>query len=327
MNYENIYNALVEKAKARGLDKSQHEGYFEIHHILPKCLGGSDEKDNLVMFTGREHFIAHMLLWKAYPDNDSLVSAAFFMRNTRDERNKFSSKLYENLKDANSKAMSERHSGKNAPLFKDLTGLKFSRLQVIEFDSWSLDTTGAQRSMWNCLCDCGNYVSVLGASLLIQNTKSCGCYKKEIHTMTHKRYNFSRKLQLVYHGIIGRSKNIQEDFCESWGNEQTGMTSFAEDMGEPPEGLRIGRINPNLPYSKENCKWMTTSEVGIYSKRNKRNKSGKTGVRFISKRNAWFCEICVDGRVTYLGQFETFEEAKAKREFAELQHFGMVLDG
>lgn len=69
MNYEKIYNELVEKAKVRGLDKSKHEGYFEIHHILPKSLGGSDDRSNLVMFTGREHFIAHMLLWKAYPES------------------------------------------------------------------------------------------------------------------------------------------------------------------------------------------------------------------------------------------------------------------
>lgn len=38
MNYKKIYDALVDKAKSRGLDKSQHEGYFEIHHIVPHVL-------------------------------------------------------------------------------------------------------------------------------------------------------------------------------------------------------------------------------------------------------------------------------------------------
>ena len=68
MNYQNIYNALVEKAKVRGLDKSQHEGYHESHHIVPKCLGGNNSKNNLVLFTAREHFIAHLILYKAYED-------------------------------------------------------------------------------------------------------------------------------------------------------------------------------------------------------------------------------------------------------------------
>jgi hypothetical protein len=79
MNYKKIYDSLVGKCKVRGLDKSKHGGYFELHHIVPKCMGGSDEKNNLVMFTGREHFIAHMLLWKAYPESVSLMRAAFMM--------------------------------------------------------------------------------------------------------------------------------------------------------------------------------------------------------------------------------------------------------
>lgn len=41
-------------------------GYKENHHILPRCLGGKDEKENLVYLTGREHWIAHLLLHKIY---------------------------------------------------------------------------------------------------------------------------------------------------------------------------------------------------------------------------------------------------------------------
>jgi 5-methylcytosine-specific restriction endonuclease McrA len=37
-------------------------GYKEIHHILPKSLGGSNDKSNLVELTAREHYIVHMLI-------------------------------------------------------------------------------------------------------------------------------------------------------------------------------------------------------------------------------------------------------------------------
>lgn len=64
MNYEKIYNSLIQSRKPQGLDKSKLDGYYEIHHIVPRCLGGSDEESNLVLLTGREHYIAHLLLTK-----------------------------------------------------------------------------------------------------------------------------------------------------------------------------------------------------------------------------------------------------------------------
>lgn len=125
MNYEKIYNALVEKAKVRGLNKNQYEGYFEIHHILPKCLGGSDDKSNLVMFTGREHFIAHMLLWKAYPNQKGLMRAAFLMSSRwvsgsdrlSDAPEHISSKTYAKLREEYAQAVSEQCSGENNPMY------------------------------------------------------------------------------------------------------------------------------------------------------------------------------------------------------------------
>jgi len=127
LNYQKIYSALVEKAKVRGLDKSKHEGYFEIHHIIPKCLGGSDDKENLVMFTGREHFVAHMLLWKAYPENVSLMRAAFLMANRK--LSKINSKSYETLKIQVGIVASQSFCGENNPFYgkkhTEETKLKF----------------------------------------------------------------------------------------------------------------------------------------------------------------------------------------------------------
>ena len=64
--YEIEYNNLVRKCKSRGLRKPKNTDknykYYEIHHIIPKCMGGTDDKDNLVMFTFPEHVFAHALL-------------------------------------------------------------------------------------------------------------------------------------------------------------------------------------------------------------------------------------------------------------------------
>ena len=61
MNYQKIYKCIINKRKF-----CIPEGYTEKHHILPRCLGGSNNKSNLVRLTAREHFICHLLLVKIY---------------------------------------------------------------------------------------------------------------------------------------------------------------------------------------------------------------------------------------------------------------------
>jgi hypothetical protein len=61
--YKTIYHAIVDQARSRGLKKTGLS-YFEIHHILPTSLGGTDTPDNKVLLTAREHFICHLLLTK-----------------------------------------------------------------------------------------------------------------------------------------------------------------------------------------------------------------------------------------------------------------------
>lgn len=65
VNYSKIYSDLIESAKLRP-DVPLLNGYLEKHHIIPQSMGGSDNKDNIVSLTAREHFIAHWLLWKIH---------------------------------------------------------------------------------------------------------------------------------------------------------------------------------------------------------------------------------------------------------------------
>lgn len=74
MNYDTIYNKLI----ARAIDRNLQE-YTELHHIVPRCMGGTDEKANLVRLLPEEHYIAHLLLMKIFPDVAKLVYAANMM--------------------------------------------------------------------------------------------------------------------------------------------------------------------------------------------------------------------------------------------------------
>lgn len=100
MNYQKIYNDLISRAQAR----EPLSEYKETHHIIPRCMGGSDDKENLVELTAREHFIAHAILSKIYPVK-SVIFAFFMMCNmkgTKKRHYKVHSKIYAHAKKLNS---------------------------------------------------------------------------------------------------------------------------------------------------------------------------------------------------------------------------------
>ena len=78
MDYQTHYDNLINRAKNRKLDI-----YTESHHIIPRCINGTDDKHNLVDLTPEEHFVAHQLLIKIYPNNSSIIFAAVMMGATR----------------------------------------------------------------------------------------------------------------------------------------------------------------------------------------------------------------------------------------------------
>lgn len=103
MDYRKIYNNLIERGKTRTV-----EGYTETHHIMPKCMGGCNNSENLIKLTPEEHYLAHQLLIKIYPNNILLVNAAAMMIPNRP-----SNKLYGWLRRRHQKVMSELQSGEN----------------------------------------------------------------------------------------------------------------------------------------------------------------------------------------------------------------------
>jgi hypothetical protein len=74
MNYQKIYNNLINRATQRAT-----EGYVEKHHIVPRCLGGTDAKENIINLYPEEHYLAHLLLCKVNKSNSKLLYAAMNM--------------------------------------------------------------------------------------------------------------------------------------------------------------------------------------------------------------------------------------------------------
>ena len=92
--YTRTYYAITSRAQGRVL-----EGYLEKHHIIPRCLGGSNRKDNIAKLTGREHYICHLLLTRmtAGDARKKMTYAAWTMARTR--KIKTNSRIYARLKE------------------------------------------------------------------------------------------------------------------------------------------------------------------------------------------------------------------------------------
>ena len=76
MDYQKIYNNLI---LTRSTQAIHQDVYYEDHHIIPKCLGGSNNKQNIIKLTYKEHFIAHWLLTRIYPGNRKIGYAFLCM--------------------------------------------------------------------------------------------------------------------------------------------------------------------------------------------------------------------------------------------------------
>lgn len=115
MNYRKIYNQLIEKRQINKLSKSANNiGGVESHHILPQCLGGTNDKTNIVNLTPREHYICHLLLWKIYPNHLGINFALMSMANNTNKTNqrtfKYCSRLFEKAKLAFAKRMQQYYT-------------------------------------------------------------------------------------------------------------------------------------------------------------------------------------------------------------------------
>jgi hypothetical protein len=106
VNYQKIYNQIINCAKNRASSKKEANlilGYSEKHHIIPKCMEGTDEKSNIAHLSAQEHFVAHQLLVKIYPNEKGLIYSCMMMGGNKNLKQR-TGKVYSWLKQKQSNA-------------------------------------------------------------------------------------------------------------------------------------------------------------------------------------------------------------------------------
>ena len=122
MNYQRIYDQIIERARRESRGKGEGV-YYEAHHIVPKCLGGGGSvyqwktHSNITLLTAKEHFICHRLLCKIHPGTQKLVYAYWALCNLKNKwqagRYAPSSRAYAEAKQLNALEASVRIGSQN----------------------------------------------------------------------------------------------------------------------------------------------------------------------------------------------------------------------
>ncbi|MDP4117691.1 MAG: AP2 domain-containing protein [Bacillota bacterium] len=153
----------------------------------------------------------------------------------------------------------------------DITGNKYGRLTVIKRAENSVSPNGCVFAKWECRCDCGNVVTVKGYLLRSGNTKSCGCSRKEtLRNLMSTHGKSKTRLYQIWCGMKKRCNNPSSSIykhyggrgikvCKEWEDNFEAFYEWASRNGYA-DYLSIDRINVNLGYSPENCKWATEKE-------------------------------------------------------------------
>lgn len=228
---------------------------------------------------------------------------------------------------------------------KDLTGMKFGKLTVIEQAEDHIGVSGKHRSQWLCQCDCGsNPIVVIGGSLTKKNrpTRSCGCLNIEKTKEANKKYN---KYDLTGQCGVGWTSNTNrefyfdledfdliKDYCwsehigttgysrlEAWSSETGGMLRMTELLSKEKHD-HIDR-NP-LNNQKANLREVTLHENARNHSKYKNNTSGIIGVSWDKSQNKWLSYICMNGKTVKLGRYTNIYDATVARLNAEIKHFG-----
>lgn len=207
---------------------------------------------------------------------------------------------------------------------KDLTGLAFNRLTIINEAEPYKSPSGRFYVMWNCRCSCGKELKIRSSSITSNSSfsKSCGCLSAEltkkratIHGKSNTREYTSYQAMVKrcnnkndpsYHHYGGRGITV----CDNWLGDN-GFKNFLIDMGGRPKDYTLDRINSNGNYEFENCRWASRTT----QQRNRASKKEKTlsnfmGVTYARGHDCW--NASVNGK--NLGYFDCDEEAADFRD-------------
>lgn len=172
----------------------------------------------------------------------------------------------------------------------DITGQVFDRLTVIR----EVDRRVPSERTWLCLCACGNETAVNMNALRRGLTKSCGCIHREMMRDRQMRHGLSRtRVYVAWQSMMTRCFNPRRSnyanyggrgitVCERWRT----FDNFLEDMGQPPEGMSLDRIDNEGHYQPGNCRWTTAVEQANNRRPRRRVKLDASAVVEIRKQRS-----------------------------------------
>jgi len=174
----------------------------------------------------------------------------------------------------------------------ELKGMVFNRLTVINQSGVS----ATKKAIWECLCECGHKLNVVGSNLKNGNTKSCGCHKTELLNKSNKTHGLTdtHEQYAVWRSMHGRCNNPKDKsykryggrgirVCDRWRD----FSLFIKDMGERPSKKHsIDRINNDGNYESNNCRWSTSAEQAHNTSKTKLTNEKVIYIRSSSKSAA-----------------------------------------
>jgi hypothetical protein len=111
-SFTDEYYSIINNAASQARIK-QDGVYYEIHHIIPKSMGGTNDKSNLVALTAKEHYRVHQLLvnMTTGKNRSKMINAFWFFANK--DGCKISADEYQMIREEFQKKVSEQQSGTN----------------------------------------------------------------------------------------------------------------------------------------------------------------------------------------------------------------------
>ncbi len=162
----------------------------------------------------------------------------------------------------------------------DISNTRFGRLIALKINI----EKSHRRAHWNCICDCGNTLTVNGTQLRSGHTKSCGCLSRDNLIKAATRHGHARRGKItseynIWQKAKKRVINPKTQHYNHYGGRGIKMCkrwldsfqNFLSDMGyRPSTEHSIDRINNDGDYEPSNCRWATKLQQSLNTRRNVR---------------------------------------------------------